>query len=384
MQLVRKFLARNIFPLLFRLFPIKKKRVVFSSFGGRNYSGNPRIISEALQQKKLGYEQVWIIKKDVSVELPAHIKRVAADSLLASYYLYTAKFWIDDSRKTIVYPKRSKQVYFQTWHGTPLKKIEFDATDKLPQHYLNYAKCDSASISYLLSGNRYSTERYPQAFAIASEKILNIGTPRNDNLVQLAKRQPVQNFGDKSQLIMLFAPTFRNTFADNGIPQLKRLEVKKLHEYFAAQGIGLKFLVKFHPNVNAQLAQDSTNQQYLAEHQIELVEDGILLEDLFGQIDLLITDYSSIFFDYALLHKPLILFNYDEAEYIQERGFYVSLSELPVPVAKDATALLTIFQQQQTELLASADRLLDYLGNYEQGTSTDKVIELLLKEADRP
>lgn len=114
-------------------------------------------------------------------------------------------------------------------------------------------------------------------------------------------------------------------------------------------------------------------------HEVELVDDGIPLENLFENVDVLITDYSSIFFDYALLKKPLILFNYDEDSYSKERGFYIELGSLPVPVAQDGKMLIQIFEEQAQDLLNSSERLLNYVGNFEDGTSTEKVIELMKK-----
>ncbi|WP_413538300.1 CDP-glycerol glycerophosphotransferase family protein [Enterococcus malodoratus] len=379
MNKIEKFLSRNIFPVFFKLFPLKRKTIVFSSFGGRNYSGNPRIISEKLQKGELDYQLVWLLKDTVPDILPKGIKRIKSDSIFSAYYLYTSKFWIDDSRKTIVYKKRKSQIYFQTWHGTPLKKIEFDAKDKLSKHYLKYAQNDSESISYLLSGNNYSSKIYPNAFRIETEKILNIGTPRNDQLIKERKSHN-ESIYDKRIINILFAPTFRNDPRDNGLSQLKKIGFNLLEDYFHLKGQEVNFLVKFHPNVNSQLAKDRASLDYMKHHSIELVEDSILLEHLFSNIDLLITDYSSIFFDYSLLGKPLILFNYDENKYAEERGFYIELSDLPVPKAQNADDLINVLLFQKEKLLNSSKALLEYLVNYENGDSAKKIIELIVKE----
>lgn len=379
MNIIQKFFSRNVFPFIFKLLPLKKKTIVFSSFGGRNYSGNPRIISEELQNKKWDYQLIWLVKDTVSDVLPEGVKRVSTDSIWASYYLYTSKYWIDDSRKTIIHRKRKSQIYFQTWHGTPLKKIEFDAEGKLSKHYLKYAKKDSESITYLLSGNKYSSDIYPNAFKIDTNKILNIGTPRNDQLFK-EKKTGSENIYDKKIISILFAPTFRNDINDNGLPQLKKINFKLLKDYFNQKNQRVIFLVKFHPNVNNQVSKDEASLDYMRDHSIELVADNILLENLFSNIDLLITDYSSIFFDYALLEKPLILFNYDEKKYAEERGFYVELNDLPVPKAQNAHELVNILSCQRESLINSSKALLDYLVNYENGNSTQKIIELIVKE----
>lgn len=378
MKNIKKFFSRNIFPFFIKILPIQKNLIVFSSFGGRNYSGNPRVISERIHEKNLNYRIIWLIKKEaVITDLPDYIKRIDTDSFLATFYLYTAKYWIDDSRKTIKYVKRKKQLYFQTWHGTPLKKIEFDAKDKLPKRYLAYAKKDSESITYLLSGNRYSSEKYVSAFNIDPSKILEVGTPRNDKLA--SSKEKVTNL-KKKRINILFAPTFRNNIKDNGITQLEWIGVDNLRKFFKEQRQELNFMTKFHPNVHRKLATDSKSIEYMKKHQITLINDGIPLEMLFEEVDVLITDYSSIFFDFALTKKPIILFNYDEKEYSLERGFYIQLSELPILSVQNSYDLVDIFKKQREKLLESSQELLDYIGNYETGASTEKVIELIERD----
>ena len=378
MKNIKKFFSRNIFPFFIKILPIQKNLIVFSSFGGRNYSGNPRVISERIHEKNLNYRIIWLIKKEaVITDLPGYIKRIDTDSFLATFYLYTAKYWIDDSRKTIKYVKRKKQLYFQTWHGTPLKKIEFDAKDKLPKRYLAYAKKDSESITYLLSGNRYSSEKYVSAFNIDPSKILEVGTPRNDKLA--SSKEKVPNL-KKKRINILFAPTFRNNIKDNGITQLEWIGVDNLRKFFKEQRQELNFMTKFHPNVHRKLATDSKSIEYMKKHQITLINDGIPLEMLFEEVDVLITDYSSIFFDFALTKKPIILFNYDEKEYSLERGFYIQLSELPILSVQNSYDLVDIFKKQREKLLESSQELLDYIGNYETGASTEKVIELIERD----
>ena len=378
MKNIKKFFSRNIFPFFIKILPIQKNLIVFSSFGGRNYSGNPRVISERIHEKNLNYRIIWLIKKEaVITDLPDYLKRIDTDSFLATFYLYTAKYWIDDSRKTIKYVKRKKQLYFQTWHGTPLKKIEFDAKDKLPKRYLAYAKKDSESITYLLSGNRYSSEKYVSAFNIDPSKILEVGTPRNDKLA--SSKEKVPNL-KKKRINILFAPTFRNNIKDNGITQLEWIGVDNLRKFFKEQRQELNFMTKFHPNVHRKLATDSKSIEYMKKHQITLINDGIPLEMLFEEVDVLITDYSSIFFDFALTKKPIILFNYDEKEYSLERGFYIQLSELPILSVQNSYDLVDIFKKQREKLLESSQELLDYIGNYETGASTEKVIELIERD----
>lgn len=334
------------------------------------------MISGKIYQNYPEYEIIWLFNEKEKFHLPEVIKKANKDSFLGAYYLYTAKYWIDDTRKTILYPKRKGQVYFQTWHGTPLKKIEFDASDKLPKSYLNYAKKDSQSIDFLLSGNRYSSDIFQRAFKVEQSKLLNIGTPRNDELVNFTRKENL-DYQKLSKINILFAPTFRDDKEKNGVSQLERIDVANIRKQLSKIGKEVTFSVKFHPNVNKLILEDPKSIAYIQANNIQLIPDGVGFEELFSKTDVLITDYSSIFFDYALLGKPLILFNYDEAEYKEERGFYVDLKELPVPKAVNADELSDILTKGEELFLNSSKNLLEYVGDFESGYSTDKVIEMI-------
>ncbi|EGO2810037.1 teichoic acid biosynthesis protein F, partial [Enterococcus faecalis] len=358
------------------------KKIFFSSFGGRNYSGNPRRISEELYKLNPKLKYIWCINKDVSVKnLPPYIKRVDNNSLLATFHLYTSKVWIDDSRKTIFFKKRKNQIYFQTWHGTPLKKIEFDAVDKLPNSYLNYALKDSESLDYLLSGNKYSSDIYASAFRIDENKIANVGTPRNDQLCLKIDKE-VSLF-EKETIKLLFAPTFRNNKADNGQKQLDILGIPYLVKYFESLNKKVEIYLKFHPNVNQSLIKQVEIRDLIKKYSVHLIDNNVSSEDTFLDMDLLITDYSSIFFDFALLNKPIILLNYDEDEYKKERGFYIDLDYLPLPKAKSYQEILAIFEHDRETLIEGPKMLLKKIGNFETGKATNFVTEKILENIER-
>ena len=379
---IKKFLSRYIYPVFFLLLPIQNKKIFFSSFGGRNYSGNPRRISEELYKLNPKLKYIWCINKDVSVKnLPPYIKRVDNNSLLATFHLYTSKVWIDDSRKTIFFKKRKNQIYFQTWHGTPLKKIEFDAVDKLPNSYLNYALKDSESLDYLLSGNKYSSDIYASAFRIDENKIANVGTPRNDQLCLKIDKE-VSLF-EKETFKLLFAPTFRNNKADNGQKQLDILGIPYLVKYFESLNKKVEIYLKFHPNVNKSLIKQVEIRDLIKKYSVHLIDNNVSSEDTFLDMDLLITDYSSIFFDFALLNKPIILLNYDEDEYKKERGFYIDLDYLPLPKAKSYQEILAIFEHDRETLIEGPKMLLKKIGNFETGKATNFVTEKILENIER-
>ena len=132
-------------------------------------------------------------------------------------------------------------------------------------------------------------------------------------------------------------------------------------------------MVKFHPNVLGGESVVFKNKKILN------ITGKISMEDALLKADFLITDYSSSFFDYALLKKPIILYAYDYASYVNERGFYLDLNELPIPIAYNQTELISIIERKAfNDYEIAADKLLDYIGNFETGNASKKLTDIII------
>lgn len=209
--------------LFFGLFPIKKNRVVFSSFDYSLYGGNPRVISDYMLENNKNYEMVWVLNNDVEAKLPSGIKRISSHSLKKIYYYATAKVWVD-SHHFYNRWKRKRQFLIQTWHAAvPLKKLEGNCPDYFsPSHIRQVYHC-SQMADYHLS-NSDMASRILREGVWCQGPILQVGMPVNDMLVYMDKKQRdiiLQKLGlDNDKKYILYAPTCRQNACDDHLNTL--------------------------------------------------------------------------------------------------------------------------------------------------------------------
>ncbi len=326
----RHNLYKELYHSFFSKLPIKKKRVVFESFGGKSYSGNPRYIYEQLQTTD-NYQAIWILN-DLTKEIPGSPIKVKRFSFKYYYYLATAKYWVINARMPNFLKKREGTTYLQTWHGTPLKKLATDMKEvQMPgttteKYKLNFYK-ESQTWDYLISPNSYSTEIFRRAFVFDSE-FLEFGYPRND-ILYLQKEIREQKRKDiltkvgipLEKKVVLYAPTWRDDeFYGKGKYKFNiKLDLEKMQkrlgdEYVVALRMHYLIAENLDTSEFNGFAYDLSNYEDIAE--------------LYLASDILITDYSSVFFDYANLKRPILFFTYDIEKYRDSlRGFYMNFEE---------------------------------------------------------
>ncbi len=365
-----KVSAAKILVFVFSLFPIKRNKLLFMSYDGGQYSCNPKYITEhILANRKEEFDIVWILNKKGSYPF----KTAKAMSLKAFFHFATARVLISNQRLPVFFTKRKEQFYLQTWHSSlRLKQIEKDTQATLKKEYIQRAVKDSSMCNLLLSGCQKSTEIMKNAFWYNGE-IFESGTPRNDILLSADKKKAEEIKG-KYQLtqkrIALYAPTFRsgrkNVYPGSNFK-------KTLNENFTGDW---EVVVKLHPHVK--------------EENIEA--EGLFLKDvedtqeLLIAADILITDYSSLMFDFALTGKPIILFAPDLMEYQKrERKLYFQLEELPFPIAQTEEDLNRILKnwddRNYREKLSS---FIEEIGTFEDGQAsaavTNKLSEICMQK----
>lgn len=319
---------------LCRLFPINRKKIVVTSFYGKGYSDNPKGIVNALLRRHADVKIVWLVKPGGERSLPEGVTPVRYDSLRRIFELSTAKIWIDNNRKG-ARCKRKSQFYLQTWHGLALKRIERDVADKLPAYYERYARRDSAQCDAIVSNCAHMTKIYRESFWYDGE-ILEYGSPRNDVLftggsacretVLAALKLP------SSSRLVLYGPTFR---ADHTLDAY-RLDCDALRaacrDRFGGDWV---VLVRLHPAVE-QLSGSLFAYDGKTVCNATAYPD---ITELLAACDLVISDYSSLMFDFALTGRPCFQFATDIAQYQNDRNFYFPLTELPFPLACSNTEL---------------------------------------------
>lgn len=314
------------------LMPIDKKKVLFSSYYGRGYSDSPKAIAEALLASGEDVKLCWLVKSEAeAATLPAGITPVDQNNALARIMAYsTSRVWVDNCRKYVP-QKRKGQVYMQVWHGFALKMIEADATQALEDEYIRGSKNDSAMTDVIVSGSGFMSGLYRNSFWYDGE-VAELGTPRNDIFfgdacAALEKKVRSALKLPSDRRLALYAPTFR---ADQNL-DCYALDAQRLLSACENRfGGEWTVLIRLHPNIAGKSAG-------LFPYDGERIVDATAypdMQELLAGADLLLTDYSSSMFDYALTGKPCIQFALDVEAYTRERNFYFPLTELPFLMAR--------------------------------------------------
>ena len=374
MRVVKEKIVAFVFYIM-RIFPIKKDKIVVSSYLGQGYGDNGKYIVEQLLKQEKHYDIVWLLR-DSNNGFPEGVRSVRYLSIRSVYEQATAKVWIANRRKPDYVRKRKGQFYLATWHGgLALKRIEKDAQEALPSHYIKAAKRDSRMVDLFLSNSSWLTEKYRQSFWYNGQ-IAEIGLPREDVFYKVSadsvSRIKTQLGVPEGKQILLYAPTFRKTMdeASLGVYQIdwKRL-LESCRNRFGGGWIGM---VRLHPNLAAiqdRLALPST---------VRNVSTYPDMQELLLAADVLITDYSSSMFEYSYTDRPVFLYTPDLDAYMADRNFYFNLRDLPFPLAENEEALTHSIQHFDLDAYHKALRyFLRQLGIVPGGDASRRAADII-------
>lgn len=337
----KKSKNRSIYELTDNPENVQNATIVFETFGGKNYSDSPKYIYEYMQKKYPYYNYVWSLKKPSAHVVPGNAKKVKKGSKEYFKAYSDAHYWISNARTPLYLNKKANQIYIQTWHGTPLKRLANDMkVVRMPgtttPAYKRHFKEETERWDYLISPNRYSTEIFESAFWMDPERILEIGYPRNDVLVN---RQNDQGYINeireklnipKDKKIITYAPTWRD---DEFIKKGQYLFDLKIDLDNLYQQIGDEYVILLRMHYLIANALDLSGYEDFA-IDVSNYDD---VSEIFLISDALITDYSSVMFDYGILKRPQFFFAYDIEKYDKGlRGFYMDYKkDLPGPIFTD-------------------------------------------------
>jgi len=355
--------------------PRTRTTVVYNSFHGR-FSCNPRAIHERLADRP-GVENVWLADSRHAASFPRDVRTVDIESLEARNVLERADLLVANTHTEVDWEKQSGTKYLQTWHGTPLKRIHHDVL-WAPEGRLSDLDRDVARWDVLLSPNAPSSPRLRKAFGFDGT-ILETGYPRND-LLSSARADTVrttvrETLGVAPDVkVILYAPTWRDDecLLDLQKPVPFGLDVPRFMELL---GPGHELLVRSHNMVTGRTRVDAVP----GVHDVSYFPD---IRDLYLVADVLVTDYSSAMFDFAVTGKPMFFFAYDLERYADSvRGFYFDfLPEAPGPVLTQTSQLADAISREEEMAAKYAARYGSFRSTYcgwEDGRSTDRVLDLL-------
>ncbi len=336
-----------------RLCPIDPNLIVFEAFQGKYYTCSPKAIFEEMLKDPAyaGYRFVWSFTNTRKHQYLTKNKRVTlVQRGTERYYevMASAKYRITNSTNPLTVPVRKGQTYIQTWHGTPLKRLGLDivrdgnAAQSLKEIHSLYRR-EATQFDYLLSPSAYTTEKLATAFGLTPEeqrkKVVELGYPRNvslftytpENVAELKEFYGIP----EGKKVILYAPTFREASYQygKGFAYQIALDVDRLRERF---GDTACVLMRTHYLANTQFDYEKY-EGFL--YKVSGVED---VNRLYVISDLLVTDYSSVMFDFAVLRRPMIFYMYDQEQYRGElRDFYIEPDILPGPIVTTQEALET-------------------------------------------
>ena len=386
-----------------RLLPINPKLVVFSEYWGTGFGCNPRAIFEEMQRIAPDLTAVWILDKSKQGLLPPGVKAIEPNGIKQWAAFARAKYFVNNVNFPGAYVKRPGQVHIQTMHGTPLKFCGLDVMGKAvagtavdpnrvtPRQNGQVVAQDAARNrqefvdllrrsdrwDYALSSNAYSTEMWSHAYP-CSYSWLEFGYPRNDVLVRSTPADVERcrsALGVSSErTLVLYAPTFRESAGDTSL----RLDLESLIDALPDDFV---LLVRAHHTTSLGPAVDRL------EREGRLINGSRLpsIVDCYLAADILITDYSSVMFDFAILDKPIVIYADDWDAYRESRGTYFDLlAQPPGAVAVNQAQLTTILADRQYSSEESRRLLAEFRERFcslDDGHAAENVIRRVMLQA---
>jgi CDP-glycerol glycerophosphotransferase len=356
-----------------------REAVLFSCFNGRQYSDSTRAVHEELARRHPDLEQLWVVA-DGQVELPDTVRAVRLNGREWHEALASCRYIVANHRFGDWFRRHPDQTVLQTWHGTPLKKIGKDVKEVHFAYAPGMRKALQTNAAgpalpewtHLVSPNPFSTEILRRAFGFQGE-IIETGYPRNDILhsphADAVRERVRARLGvPADRTLVLYAPTWRDDqFYGRGKYKLDwRID---LETFGAALGGDHTLMVRLHPHVVDTAPRGTLD--------VSTYPD---IAELYLASDVLVTDYSSVMFDYANTRKPQLFFTYDLDHYRDTlRGFYFDFeAEAPGPLLRTSDELVEALRSLDAVTAAhkpAYDAFHDRFCALEDGHAAERVID---------
>lgn len=374
-QIVRSVIGiRKLYGRLLRIFifyalrclSLHPTKVVFCVFNGNGYGDNPKYIAEEILRQRLDYNLVWLLRKDIlsgDYSLPSGIRPVRIDSIRAIYELATAQVWVDNHLKPQYIRKRKGQFYIQTSHGLPcLKRLEFE-------DYIELCKIEAKKIDLYLSNSLWSSSVIRKDLWYKGD-ILESGNPRNDvffntdfGLYDKVRKQ--FNIG-AAQKVILYAPTWRPHYDLDNYTFNIDMCLEALRQRFGGDWV---LMIRHHPAVRDRSIGISGSEHIV---DASLYDD---MQELLAVVDVVVTDYSSLMFDFAIRRLPVFLFTPDIDAYRTERGLYFDEDELPFSLARNNVQLANIITEfDEYSYIEQVNNFFDSIESRDGGNASKTVV----------
>ncbi|WP_404392499.1 CDP-glycerol glycerophosphotransferase family protein [Humibacillus xanthopallidus] len=348
--------------------------VLFSTFGGRSAADSPLALHDELVRRDYPHRLVWEVADGTAV-VPQGAETVVIGSREHLRALHTSRHLVANNNFPFYYRKHPDQTYLQTWHGTPLKKIgQHVPAPNLSLSYRDLMSREAKAWDLLLAQNDFASTTLPEALEFEGE-VLNLGYPRNDLLStgsDADRRRIRARLGVPPQArLVLYAPTWRDNVrtATGGYAMVNHLELDVVSQAF---GVDSVLLVRGHSNTPG--LGDATAANVVDVSRYPDITELMLVADV------LITDYSSMMFDFASTRRPMLFLTPDLAEYAgSTRGFYLDFADIaPGPLLSSTDEVLrslTSLAQLETAYAARYDTFRTTFAPRDDGSAAARVVD---------
>lgn len=366
---------------------VKEYQILYQVRDGKSITDSPYAIFKSLiqQPRYRKYKHIWVVDHHETLlfykarfKYYKNVEFVIKESREYLKALTESKYLINNSTFPSYFIKKPKQMYINTWHGTPLKYMGLDIENSLygSQNIIkNFLSSD-----YLISPNHHTTTIFKRAFRLENiygGEFLEIGYPRIDLTLNSNRKDMISELNhylhiSKEQSILLYCPTWRGEDVNAPEASLNHIveEVEKLKHHLDYQ-----VLVKVHP----YLYKDALKIKRLKPY---LIPDYFDTNEILAIVDLMITDYSSIFFDYLVTNKPIVFYTPDLDEYQSSRGMYIANRDLPGPVVHHIEDVITAIKQKVYDDDSVKKKYQYFKRQYtylDDGTVTETLINILFE-----
>lgn len=387
-----KHVYQTVRDWLYRIIPVDDNVIVFEAYRSSKYADSPRAIYEYMlnNNEYKNYKFIWVFEHPNDYGYLRNDRTQLVRHETVGYYVAfaRAKYWVVNGWIPLRVQKKHNQIALQCWHGTPLKRLRYDIVVSNPtEHMLNaYRENDEDMMRYdaLISPSKFTTRVFTSAFNLKalgkSDIIIETGYPRNDALVAATDRERNQFRKQykipKDKKVLLYAPTWRDDQqkSGGGYEYQTPVEFGLLMEQLSDEWV---ILFRAH-NLVANSFDFSRYKGFVRD--VSGVND---INELYIVSDALMTDYSSVFFDFANLRRPILFFMYDLDHYKNElRGFYVDLDALPGEIMRDerevveALRALSSYEKKYSTKYNRFNKTYNYL---DDGKATQRVVDAVIK-----
>ena len=350
---------------------ILTKTILYESFHGKFMSCNPyAIFLYCIHQPQFkDFTHIWVIdsEQDIKSEFRKMRNLICIKKSSDAYlkYLARAEFLINNVTFPSYFIRREEQKYLNTWHGTPWKTLGKYTKTKFMEH--NNTQRNFLQTTHIINPSNFVENVIIKDYdieGIYGGKALITGYPRID--ITLQKNQDLKARFDikEGEKVVLYAPTYRGYFGN------PRFEAEAIGEYLKMLSI-MPFKILFRGHHETLKYIEGKNLDFCSAN-----DRDIDANELLSIVDILITDYSSIAFDFMVLDKPIIYFIYDYEEYKQERGLYFEIEELSENRCNNIGEVLELLSNG--EFLNKKNRykhLKEKFFPYEDGNATKRVVD---------